>query len=151
MKITDAFLGEHAVFYAQFDHMELTVPSEDSVTQVKTQAAVLGAALAGHAQLEEELLFQKLETHIGPGGPLAVMRMEHEQIEENLARLPDLETLEDARTVLLQTVKVAREHFAKEEQILYPLAERTLGIDHLTQLGEQWAGVRKVFIVPQQK
>lgn len=142
MKITDAFLGEHAVFYAQFDHMEQTVPTTDSLKNVKTQAALLAAALTGHAQLEEELLFQKLETHIGQGGPLAVMRMEHNQIEENLSRLPDLDTLEDARRVLLQTVKVAREHFAKEEQILYPLAERTLGIDHLTELGEQWAGVR---------
>jgi len=146
MKITDAFLGEHAVFYAQFNHLEQTVPNADSVAQVKNLGAMLTAALASHAQLEEELLFQNLESYIGPGGPLAVMRMEHNRIEENLARLPGLAAYEPACDILLQTLQVAREHFAKEEQILYPLAERTLGGGRLSELGEQWAEARKVFI-----
>jgi len=59
MVITDAFLGEHAVFYAQFEHMEQIIPSTESLSEVKSQGAMLASALRGHAQLEEELLFHK--------------------------------------------------------------------------------------------
>ena len=147
MKITDALLGEHAVFYAQFTYLEDTLPQTEDLTVIKKHGSMLAAALASHAQLEEELLFQKLEPQIGPGGPLAVMRMEHNQIEEYLAQLPDQKTLEQTRAVMFETIHTAREHFAKEEQILYPLAVRILGTERLSELGEQWAGQRKVFIV----
>jgi len=147
MKITDALLGEHAVFYAQFSYLENSLPQLDDLAIIKKHGGMLGAALASHAHLEEELLFQKLEPHIGPGGPLAVMRMEHNQIENNLSQLPDQETLEQTRAVMFETIHTARGHFAKEEQILYPLAVRILGTERLSELGEQWAGQRKVFIV----
>jgi iron-sulfur cluster repair protein YtfE (RIC family) len=147
MKITDAFLGEHAVFYAQFTFLEETLPKTKDLALIKSHGSMLGIALVGHAQLEEELLFQKLEPFIGSGGPLAVMRSEHKQIEGGLVRLSDLETLEQTRTVLLHTINVARGHFAKEEQVLYPLAERTLEGYRNTELGEQWADQRQVFIV----
>ena len=147
MKITDALLGEHAVFYAQFTYLEDTLPQTEDLAVIIKHGSMLAAALASHAQLEEELLFQKLEPKIGPGGPLAVMRMEHHQIEEYLAQLPDQKTLEQTRAVMFETIHTAREHFAKEEQILYPLAVRILGTERLSELGEQWAGQRKVFIV----
>ena len=101
MNVTDAFLGEHAVFYAQFDYMEKIIPVATSVLQVKTQGAMLKAALAGHAQLEEELLFKNLESHIGPQGPLAVMRAEHDEIERSLESLPGIKELPQAQALLL--------------------------------------------------
>lgn len=150
MKITDGFLGEHAIFYAQFTFLEEKMPKAEDLSLVKAQGALLESALASHAALEEELLFQNLEPHIGPGGPLAVMRVEHNQIEGNLTALPRLETCVQAQDNLLQTIQIARAHFAKEEQILYPLSERTLGNDRLSELGEQWAARRKVMIIPHQ-
>jgi len=146
MKITNAFLGEHAIFYAQFTFLEEEIPQIEDLSLVKAQGALLASALASHAALEEELLFQTLESFIGPGGPLAVMRMEHNQIEENLAAIPGHETSGQAREVLFQTIQIARSHFAKEEQILYPLAERALGHDQLFELGKQWAARRKVMV-----
>ncbi len=145
MKITDALLGEHAIFYAQFDHLEQTVPVADTIALVKSQGAMLAAGLAGHANLEEELLFKTLEKQIGSEGPLAVMRMEHEEIEQSLERLPGVEELDQARELLLHVVATAREHFAKEEQILFPLASQTLSIDTLNELGAQWAASRAIF------
>ena len=144
MNITDAFLGEHAVFYAQFDHMEQTIPTADAVEQIKTQGVMLAAALTGHAQLEEELLFTSLEAHIGPTGPLAVMRMEHKTIESSLEQLPLVQELAQGKELLLSVITVARQHFAKEEQILYPIAIQTLSIEILLDLGSQWAGYRGV-------
>jgi iron-sulfur cluster repair protein YtfE (RIC family) len=146
MKITDAFLGEHAVFYAQLDHLDGSIPGANSLAQVKSQGAMLAAALVGHAHLEEELLFTALERHIGPMGPLAVMRMEHDEIESALARLPKIQNLAEAQSLLLHAIQVARDHFAKEEQVLYPIAEQALDIDTRTRLGRQWAERREVVI-----
>lgn len=144
MIITDAFLGEHAVFYAQFGYMEKVIPVATSVIQVKTQGAMLKAALAGHAQLEEDLLFKNLESHIGPQGPLAVMRAEHDEIERSLESLPGIQELAQAQALLLKVIEVARNHFAKEEQILYPIAQQTLSPENLSDLGSQWAAQRSV-------
>jgi iron-sulfur cluster repair protein YtfE (RIC family) len=146
MIITDALLGEHAVFYAQFNHLEQSIPAADTLSQVKSQGAMLAAALAGHANLEEELLFKTLETNIGSIGPLTVMRMEHDQIEGGLERLPSVLNLEQARELLLQIVEVARGHFAKEEQVLYPMASQALSAETLIDLGAQWAARRAVVL-----
>ena len=147
MKITDALLGEHAIFYTQFDYLEQAIPAINSVAQVKSLGAMLAAALASHAQLEEELLFTTLEPHIGSMGPLAVMRMEHDEIESSLERRPAIQEVDQVRELLLKVVKVAREHFPKEEQVLYPLANKTLSAETLIDLGAQWAARRAIFLI----
>ena len=147
MKITDAFLGEHGVFYAQFDHLDRAVPEATTPAQVRAHAAFLAAALDSHARLEDELLFTALEPHLGAqGGPLAMMRTEHDEIEGGLSRMPGLEDLTEAKKLLIHVVEVARGHFAKEEQVLYPMAEQVLGAGTLAHLGAEWAGQRKVVI-----
>ena len=147
MTLTDALLGEHGVFYAQFAHLERTLPEVEDLGQVQVQGAMLASALASHARLENELLFDALVPHIGAeGGPVAVMRAEHDQIEGGLSRLPGLADQEEARNLLLEVLRVARDHFAKEEQILYPMAQRALGREGLTQLGSQWAQSRAVTV-----
>jgi len=147
MKITDVLLGEHAVFYAQFDYLEQAIPAANSVTQVESLGAMLAAALASHAQMEEELLFTTLEPHIGSMGPLAVMRTEHDEIEKSLERLPMLREVDQVRELLLKVVTVAREHFPKEEQVLYPMANKTLSAETLIDLGAQWAARRAITLV----
>lgn len=147
MKITDALLGEHGVFYAQFSHLEQVIPQRADLALVQAQGALLTAALETHAHLEEELLFSALDPHLGQGGPLAVMRMEHQQIEEGLARLPGLGERALAQQLLLQVVQVARGHFAKEEQVLYPMAQQVLGEAKLVELGASWAERRQVVVV----
>lgn len=146
MKITDAFLGEHGVFYAQFTHLEAVLPQLGDLAQIRAQAALLTAALESHAHLEDNLLFDPLEPHLGQGGPLAVMRMEHQQIEEGLGMLPAAPDAAAARQLLLQVIALARGHFAKEEQVLYPMAHQALGEEGLRALGARWAVQREVVI-----
>lgn len=144
MKITEALLGEHGVFYALFDHLEQAVPAADSLALVQSQAALLTAALATHAGLEDELLFSALDPHLGQMGPLAVMRMEHDEIENTLGQVQEARDLTQAQRLVLHAVRVAREHFAKEEQVLFPMAHQVLDERELTQLGAQWAERRGV-------
>lgn len=144
MKITDALLGEHGVLYALFGHLQENVRRADSLREVQLQAAFLASALKPHAELEDELLFSTLEPVLGKMGPLAVMRQEHEEIESTLEGLRELTDPDEAASRLLHVVQVAREHFSKEEQVLFPMAQQTLGTDGLNQLGLQWAKRREV-------
>ncbi len=147
MRITDVLRGEHGVFYAQFDLIERTAPEAKSGVEVQTQAALLAAGLASHANLENELLFSALDPFIGQMGPLAVMRMEHDEIDGAFLKLPKLQDLGQARDLLLGAIGTARDHFGKEEQILFHLAERMLDEDTLEQLAMQWLDRRGVSVV----
>lgn len=148
MRITDALLGEHGAFAPILAHLENTLPAAGSAHEVRGLGQLLAASLASHARLEDELLFTALEPYIGAAvGPLAVMRMEHELIEGNLRRLPQAESLDLAQRLLMQAVATAQEHFAKEEQILFPLALQSLGNDTLCELGGRWAQRRGVALV----
>lgn len=147
MKITDALLGEHAVFYAQFDYLEKNIPPAKDLALVKSPGAMLTAALATHAHLEDDLLFIALEAYINPQfGPLAVMRTEHNEIEGSLERLQKVQDLTEAKNLLLHAVETARAHFAKEEQVLFQMATQMLDASQLNQLGAKWAETRKVMI-----
>jgi tetratricopeptide (TPR) repeat protein len=65
---------------------------------VRALGALLAAPLASHAHLEDELLFRAFESVMETRmGPVAVMRMEHEQIEGGLERLPHIDDVESAR------------------------------------------------------
>ncbi|GIX49387.1 MAG: hypothetical protein KatS3mg131_3598 [Candidatus Tectimicrobiota bacterium] len=143
MKLTDALRGEHGVFYAQFAHLQEQAAAP---AQVREQVALLAAALQTHARLEEELLFAALEPHLGPMGPLAVMRMEHDEIDTGLAALQQVEEAKAARQQLERLLQLAREHFTKEEHVLFALAEQYLDGKALTRLGEQWAARRGVHL-----
>lgn len=146
MKITTAFLGEHAMLYAQFDYLTQAAPAAESLAVVQSLAGGLSATLATHAHLEDELLFSALDPILGPMGPVAVMRMEHDQIEGLLDRIPAAADLRQAKSLLQQTLQVSRVHFSKEEQILFPLAEQVLDEDRLAELAVQWADRRRVTI-----
>jgi iron-sulfur cluster repair protein YtfE (RIC family) len=148
MQILEALLGEHGTFYAQLEHLEQVVPRATILAQVQSPVAMFTAALATHARMEDELLFTTLEPYLGVQmGPLAVMRMEHDQIDNILARVAEARDLAQARSLVLQVMQVARDHFAKEEQVLFPMAKRALDGNTLTQLGGKWAERRNVAIM----
>ena len=147
MRITDAFRGEHGVFYAQFDLIDRFVPDAGSAAEVRAVAEMLGAALIPHAKLEDELLFNPLEEYAGPDAdPISIMRFEHDDIETSLIRAQTSRDLGEAQQLLLRAVERAREHFAKEELVLFPLAEREIDRQRLEELGELWASRRAVAV-----
>ena len=57
MKVTQALLGEHAVFTTLFTHLETRIQQAGLVAL----GAMLQSALASHAQREDKLLFGALE------------------------------------------------------------------------------------------
>jgi len=89
-------------------------------------------ALEHHLGMEEEVLFPAFEERTGmAGSPTMVMRGEHGQMRELAAlagsaaqRRAAEEFLGHCETLLV----LMQQHNLKEENVLYPMADRSLGI-----------------------
>lgn len=144
MKITDAFIGEHAVLYAQLDHLDEAVPAARTMGEIKAMAALLEAALKSHAELEDDLLFNGLEPGLDQMGKLEKVQHEHDAICKGLDQVRASRTRKDAQRRLLNVVHLTRKEFDLEDRILFRLAEDLLREDTLRKLGRQWAQRRIV-------
>ncbi|MDP1929548.1 MAG: hemerythrin domain-containing protein [Thiobacillus sp.] len=89
------------------------------------------AAMAHHMAMEEIVLFPAFETHThNSTGPTQVMRSEHEQIRELLHAMTRAvgESNYDRYLGLSETLNMLlQQHNLKEENMLYPMADRVLG------------------------
>jgi hemerythrin-like domain-containing protein len=99
-----------------------------------------------HHGKEEALLFPALEAAgmSADQGPTAVMRHEHDIMRGMVRRIHEqCENEEFNRSVVvlvgLQFVEMLRSHIAKEDHILFPMAERMLGADGLEELRPAYA------------
>jgi iron-sulfur cluster repair protein YtfE (RIC family) len=145
MKITDALYGEHGTLYALFAHCERSASAWE-LADLLLAGRVLDSVLLSHAELENGLLFDALDARMPGDGPVTAMRAEHDEIDGYLAALREAEDEATARHLLVTAVSTAREHFAKEEQILFPLAEELLGAEILLGLGREWSLRRGVAV-----
>lgn len=147
MKITDAFLGEHGILYAQFDYLEGMLRGSPTLEQAHSAAAILTSAMKPHAELEEELLFAPAVERMGhPHAALDVMHEEHEEVKGHVMAARNATRVDVAVEELLRAVDLARYHFLKEEQVTFPLAEQLLGAEELERLGREWAARRAVVL-----
>ncbi len=60
--------------------------------------------------------------------------------------IEDAADVEGAMLWVEEALSAARSHFQKEEQVLFPMAQRLLGDEALTRLGRAWAEARRVTI-----
>ncbi|MCC6211663.1 MAG: hemerythrin domain-containing protein [Burkholderiales bacterium] len=106
----------------------------DDWPSAATDFSVFHDALAQHIVMEEDILFPALEgaAGISGGGPIEVMRMEHEQMRALLDQMKQVLDARDAsryaglRESLLELL---RQHNAKEESMLYPMMDQVLGAE----------------------
>ena len=86
-----------------------------------------------HSVREEDILFRMMEVYLRKnGGPIAVMEYEHEQANgfintflsktENQSLTPE-EIIENTN-LIKDAYHTLLDHFMKEEQVLYPMAEK---------------------------
>lgn len=96
--------------------------------------AEFSSGLRTHIQIEEDLLFPAFEQATGTegGGPAFVMRGEHVEIRRLLTELGlALEECDatGARRSVRWLIALLRLHNAREERVLYPMADRALADD----------------------
>lgn len=93
-----------------------------------------------HLDFEEQTLFPALEAALPMAtGPTSVMRGEHAQMRELFTELRGAVAQRDA-AALADSVEtlllLMQQHNAKEESVLYPIADQNLADDLLQRLGE---------------
>ena len=95
-----------------------------------------------HFRMEETQLFPALIEAGGPSGPVQMMLMEHEQMNSLLDNMAIAMKQHDAQGYngLSETLLIVmQQHNLKEEQILYPIAERLLANGWPALLGRMQA------------
>lgn len=91
--------------------------------------------LKRHIRWEEDILFPLFEakTGMGDGGPVAVMKIEHREIEKLLDEVSRrLEASAAAEAPAQRLVEILGEHNYKEESILYPWIDHSLNSQERT-------------------
>lgn len=95
------------------------------------------ADMDSHSLWEDQVLFPMVQEYTGKDmGPVAVMEHEHELAKMNVQRFLDqteslpetvgAEEAKEAASYLLQVYVILNDHFKKEEEVLFPLAEQML-------------------------
>ncbi len=153
MSVLDTFCEEHeealdrlANLRQYLDQLREGKPMGWLVDGYEAFSDWLGEALKTHFRMEEEVLFPPLKEVFGRGGgPVSQMLYEHGEIEEAHAKMaaalakedPDREALAEASERILA---VLPGHIEKEDNVLFPFAERRLTPD---QMAEVDAAVRE--------
>lgn len=128
--ISDFLVPDHKRCDALFADAEAAA-SEGDWAAAAAGFGLFKKELQHHFAMEEEVMFPAFEVRSGMmHGPTSVMRSEHRQVESllnqltsSLARKDAAAFLGDADTLLI----LMQQHNVKEEQMLYPMADKTLG------------------------
>jgi hemerythrin-like domain-containing protein len=94
------------------------------------------AAVKQHIGTEEQILFPAIESKSKDNEPTNAMRLEHRQMEHMLEQLKPLLTVAELWTGIkavegqeIEPGALIRSHENKEHDVLYPLADRLLGVE----------------------
>lgn len=138
--ITRALVMEHAVFCTVFDQIESVFPKLSSANEVKLLATVVEGLLSGHGETEKNLAYSALDHVLKEEERLNRLHQDHHEIDEHFKRVHRANDLAEAQRLLRKALAATREHFHREEQIVFPFLERVLQPETLVALGETWMG-----------
>jgi len=143
MKITDVLRAEHAVFHNLFDYIEVAAPRLKTLGEVKALGALVDKVHEPHAKTEDDLFMEPLEHCFDQIGQNETFHAEHLLIDKMLSQVQAARSAVEAKRCLLRAIARCREHFDKEERIVFPMAERVLKAKTLSELGEAWLKRRR--------
>ncbi len=138
MKITEALVAEHTIFLSVFDQIERALPTLTTPAEVRTMAGVIEGFLEGHGKTETNLAYLALDHVLEHNGELNRMHQDHHEIDDRLRQVHTARSCAEARRLLRLAIKASREHFAGEERNVFPLLEKLLQEETLTELGRSW-------------
>lgn len=119
----------------------------NDLSDLKEKAVLFEENLDPHSKREEGYLFPMMAKYIGSDtGPIAVMEYEHQQGKENLQAFIskaeqvteplDAKRAKEISSYLIEAYYILSQHFMKEENVLFPMAERMLSAEEKSLLKE---------------
>ena len=136
--ITDTLIMEHAAFCAVFDQIEKVYARLKSAHEVKLLATLVEGLLSGHGETEKHLAYAALDHVLEESGTLNQLHQDHQEIDDHFRRVHGANELIEAQRLLKKALAATREHFRREEKIIFPFLERVLQPETLGALGETW-------------
>jgi iron-sulfur cluster repair protein YtfE (RIC family) len=128
--ITDTMTRHHRDCDCAFRRAEEALARPEWAA-VEREAEWFLREMARHIELEEDVLFPAFEAATGmTRGPTGVMRMEHARMREAFAQMHAAIAARDAaqyRDASASLTALLQQHNLKEEGILYPMLDRSLG------------------------
>ena len=133
MWITEMLRAEHGLLRSMMQALGDWLAQSAPAPALRERAVMLSVALEDHAQREEQLLFEPLSTKSSNARNwVDMMVIVHDEVRglfEEIAASP--RNLTDKLWTILQ---LTEEHFVKEENEVFPLAEDLIDSETLTQL-----------------
>ena len=122
--------------------------AEENFSKLTPAVEIFMAELGPHSEREEQVLFRMMETYLGVGmGPVAVMEYEHEQAKSLIGRFLEnsssqseplsLAQMKEDSSLVKNAYLTLVDHFSKEENVLFPMAERMLTNEEKSELFEK--------------
>ncbi len=147
-----AKMAEFNQMVETFEGSEDPVNWDDAVNQLHEKVAIFIDELDPHSNLEENFLFEMMVKYIGrEGGPIAVMEYEHNTAKENLKQFMNkVESIKTEKKSVTKEIALdlfnhlkivyltLTDHFMKEENILFPMAENMLSDEDKQILADQF-------------
>ncbi len=136
MKITDRLSIGHPLLRVMMEAMARWMAAGMPPEVLRARAELLGIALDDHAQREEKYLFKVLRPLAEAAKrPVDMMTLVHAEVRDLLEEVadPGCDPLSRMWTIL----QLSEEHFAEEENGLFPLAERLMDAETLIRLGTE--------------
>ncbi|MDG5787109.1 hemerythrin domain-containing protein [Evansella sp. AB-P1] len=145
-------MAEFNKMVMQFENSEDTLNWNEAIEQLNEKLIVFVTELEPHSDREEDVLFEMMVKHIGrEGGPIPVMEHEHHTAKQNLkeffTKVSEIkgineEISKEKAFELFHHVKIIyttlTDHFMKEEQILFPMAEKMLSVSEKEELAAKF-------------
>lgn len=133
-KATDKLLADHRLIRKIMEGFHIDNPRLSAILKTLQRAVV------GHAWFEDEIFLPVFKAE-----PLLERRFvqemiqEHQDLDHLLRRLSEAKTnqLKELDSLMLQTQVLLSTHFSKEEEGLFPLAERILDSEGLNRIGAE--------------
>lgn len=133
-------VGEHLPLREQLEALlslctkiETAEEKKVALDELVEEVVSFSTNLEFHSVREEDILFRMMEVYLGKnGGPIAVMEYEHEQANgfinsflTNTKNHPlTTEEIIEHTNLVKDAYHTLVDHFMKEEQVLYPMAEK---------------------------
>ena len=142
-----SLLEKLEVQYNLVQQIEKEESIENNFTELIRRVSEFKAELDPHSEREEGVLFPMMGAYVGTtSGPIAVMEYEHDQAKGYIGsflktaledRILSIEEMKEQAHLIKSAYATLTEHFAKEEKVLFPMAERMLSDEEKEELARK--------------